>query len=136
MKIKKLIFFLTFLFITLFNFNVFSQNINLIDRWINEKQYSNINSVEFKNGNKAILYQGENQSPIFICVYDFTKRPIWVDMTVEKNGVEAKIFGLLDFINSDKIKLELFYGNFDEHPIAFSLAQTLQSQLYIFNRVK
>ncbi len=35
--------------------------------------------------------------------------------------VEAKIFGLLDFINSDKIKLELFSGNFDNHSIVFSL---------------
>lgn len=48
------------------------------------EDYSIINFIEFKNENKAILYQGENHSPTFRCVYDFTKRPIWIDMTVKK----------------------------------------------------
>lgn len=136
MKIKKQRFFFTTFFLTMFSFIVFSQDSRLIGMWTNDEDYSNITSVEFKNDSRLILYQGENQSPTFMCVFDFKKQPIWVDMNANKNGVEAKILGLLDFINLDKIKLELFYGNFEEHPNAFSLGETSQSQLYIFNRLK
>lgn len=136
MKIEiKEIFFLLLL-INLCNYNVFSQDSRLIGKWVNNEDFSNINYIEFKNDNIAILFQGEKQSPPFLFITDFTKEPVWINMKVEKNGIEAKILGLLHFINSDKIKIEFFHGEFEEQPTAFSLNKNSQSQLYIFNRLK
>ncbi|SNR29610.1 hypothetical protein [Flavobacterium sp. ov086] len=136
MKIKiKEIFFLSMIFVFC-DCYIYSQEIKLVGRWINSEEFASINSIEFSEDNLAVMFQNANASPTFSFITDFNKQPVWIDMTVVKNGHEVKILGLLDFINSDKIKMELFYGNLKEHPSSFSLISNSQSQLYIFNRVK
>ncbi|RUT70133.1 hypothetical protein D0817_13230 [Flavobacterium cupreum] len=136
MKIETKGIFFLLLLITTCNYNVFPQDSRLMGKWVNNEDYSDINYIEFKNENIVLLFQGEKQSPPFVFITDFTKEPVWINMKVEENGIEAKILGLLHFINPDKIKIEFFYGEFEEQPTDFSLNKNSQSQLYIFNRLK
>lgn len=136
MKIKiKKVFFFVFILLIIYS-NAYSQDNSLFGKWQNIEKSSNITSVEFKNDNTIIMFQEDKISPPFVYTIDYSKKPIWVDMSVEKNEVRATILGLLDYIDVDKIKIELFYGSFEDHPIHFSISETVFSQSYILNRIK
>ncbi|KQB39819.1 hypothetical protein [Flavobacterium aquidurense] len=130
---KKVIY---LLFIILSQYNVYSQNQDIFGRWNNVEREANISAIEFKSDNIAILFQGENTSPFFNFTLDNGKNPIWIDMLGEKDGVQVEIFGLLEFIDSDKIKIEMFNHIYKGHPDKFSSQESSMSQVYILNRVK
>lgn len=129
---KKIIYVL--LIIVISN-KVYSQDQDILGRWNNLDIDSNISVIEFNSRNIAILFHGENMSPPFSFILDRSKNPIWIDMRTEKDGIEAQIFGLLEFIDSDKIKIEMF-NNYGDHPDKFSIISSPMSQLYILNRMR
>lgn len=100
------------------------------------KKDSDITSIEFKQDNTAVMFQIEKVSPTFAFTVDYSKKPLWLDMIIVKDGVEAKLFGLVEFLETDKAKIELFYGNFKDRPTSFSVIPSVKSRVYNFTLKK
>ncbi|EKT4550717.1 hypothetical protein JE952_002371 [Flavobacterium psychrophilum] len=101
--------------------NCFSQSeTDIFGNWKN-KNNNYISQIEFKNDNTAILFSDNNlPSPPFEVKIDYTKKPIWVDLKLEKNGIVSVVFGLVEFIDNHTMKFELHLYPKDNHPINFS----------------
>jgi hypothetical protein len=101
--------------------NCFSQSEpDILGNWKNENN-NYISQIEFKNDNTAILFSENNlPSPPFEVKIDYTKKPIWVDLKLKKNGIVSVVFGLVEFIDNHTMKLELYLYPKDNHPINFS----------------
>lgn len=123
-----------YLIIILFFFNRgYSQEQKLYGEWQNDQKDSDITSIEFKQDNTAVMFQVEKVSPTFVFTVDYSKKPLWLDMIIEKDGLQAKLFGLVEFIEKDKVKIELFYGNVKDRPTLFSVIPSVKkSRVYNF----
>jgi hypothetical protein len=122
--------------IVLFFNQVYSQEQKLYGEWLNDQKDSDITSIEFKQDNTAVMFQVEKVSPTFAFTADYSKKPLWLDMIIVKDGVEAKLFGLIEFLETDKVKIELFYGNFKDRPTSFSVIPSVKSRVYNFTLKK
>ena len=101
--------------------NSYSQTNSIIGKWKNIGFKNSINGFEFKSDNTAVMYDEKNEaSPIFTLKIDESKKPIWLDMQLEKNDVLVKFYGLVEFKDSKTINLKIYRGNYEVHPVNFS----------------
>ena len=101
--------------------NSYSQTNNIIGKWKNIGIKNSINGFEFKSDNTAIMYDDKNDvSPVFTLKMDYSKKPIWLDMQLEKNGFFVEIYGLVEFKDTKTIKLKIYRGHYEIHPADFS----------------
>jgi hypothetical protein len=114
---KKII---TITFIFLLSFVSYSQNNNIIGKWLNEDDKNAISAIEFMADKTAKMYQNNNVSPTFIYMIDNTKTPSWINLSLEKDSIKVNLIGLFEFINTETIKLEFFYDEYSERPSAFT----------------
>jgi hypothetical protein len=106
--------------ILIISFSTYSQNEKIIGKWINTEDKNPVNAFDFNANNTAIMYNNNLPSPIFKLKIDSSKNPIWLDMSIEKEGVLVELYGLLEFIDEKTIRLKIYRGDYEKHPESFS----------------
>lgn len=100
--------------------NPYAQTNSIIGKWKNIGIKNSINGFDFKSDNTALMYdENNNASPIFTLKIDYSKKPIWLDMQLEKNGKFVEFYGLVEFKDSKTINLKIYRGHYEVHPVGF-----------------
>lgn len=97
-----------------------SKTVSLVGRWIGTDDTYETGGVEFfKNGTAKLYIQGQE---IFIDEYkaDFSKDPIWLDLTAKRGDQTATLHGLIAVISPTSIKWEVFLEGEETRPVKFS----------------
>ena len=99
--------------------NAQQKNNSIIGKWIGTDERSETGGIEFSNNNTAKLLMMGKEMPITEYKVDYSKNPIWVDLIVKKNGQTMTLFGLIEFIDPNTIRWEVF-PMANKRPITFS----------------
>jgi hypothetical protein len=105
---------------------------DLIGKWEGKDTRNEVGGLIFQKDNKAIvLAQGRNSPPMNYTT-DFTTNPVKIDLSVQPpNGGRINLKGLLQFIDDNTIKFEIFPGG--NRPNDFDLASS--DDIVILKRV-
>lgn len=106
MTMKKLLI-LIFLF-SIHLVNAQQKNNTIIGKWIGKDEKSETGGIQFSNNKTAKLLMMGKEMPITEYKVDYSKNPIWVDLIVKRNGKVMTLFGLIEFIDLNTIKWEVF----------------------------
>lgn len=99
--------------------NAQQKNNSIIGKWIGTDERSETGGIEFLNNKTAKLLMMGKEIPITEYKVDYSKNPIWVDLIVKRNGQTMTLFGLIEFIDSNTIRWEVF-PMANKRPITFS----------------
>jgi hypothetical protein len=114
---KKLL--ILIVFFTIHSAIAQQNNNSIIGKWIGQDERNETGGIEFlKNKTAKFLMMGK-EMPISDYKVDNSKNPIWVDLIVKKNGQIMTLYGLIEFIDSNTIRWEVF-PMANKRPIAFS----------------
>ncbi|MBS1523669.1 MAG: hypothetical protein JST50_21885 [Bacteroidetes bacterium] len=91
---------------------------DLLGKWEGKDSNSEVGGLFFLKNNKAILTARGSYSPAMNYTTDFTTNPVKIDLVVQNPKGRINIQGLLQFIDNNTIKFQLFPGgnrpgNFD-----------------------
>lgn len=92
---------------------------SIIGKWIGTDERSETGGIEFSNNKTAKLLMMGKEMPITEYKVDYSKNPIWIDFIIKRNRQTMTLFGLLEFLDSNTIKWEVF-PMADKRPISFS----------------
>lgn len=106
---------LSFLFI-LFSVSVFAQKPHtakdLLGKWEGKDSRSEVGGLFFLKNNKAIVNARGSYSPAMNYTADFASNPVKIDLSVQNpNGGHMNLKGLLQFIDNNTIKFQIFPGS-------------------------
>ena len=124
---------LSFLFTLVCLFG-FSQENNLIGIWENTSNDHIDEKYEFKENQTAIMIKEGNNSPPFSYTYDSSKTPHWLNLSVASEDFQMTMLGLVEFIDENTLKLELFPENESSHPASFTENGTSDDIAYVILR--
>lgn len=114
---KKLI---LLLIICAFNFiNAQEKTNSIIGKWIGVDERNESGVIEFLDNGKAKLSVMGREMPAGEYKTDFSKNPIWINITIKNKGKSMILYGLAKFIDKDTIKWEVF-PMLDKQPKDFS----------------
>lgn len=81
--------------------------------------------VDDKNGGLEVidsttifLVYGNNKLPVISYKADFTKSPAWFDFTIKDSARQISLKSLLQFVNDDMIRWQVFDG--ETRPVLFA----------------
>ena len=84
---------------------------DLIGKWEGKDTRNEAGGLIFLKGNKAIVAAGGRNSPAMNYTTDFTSNPVKIDLSVHPpNGGRINLKGLLQFIDDNTIKFQIFPG--------------------------
>ena len=92
---------------------------DLLGKWEGKDSRSEVGGLIFLKDNKAVVNARGSYSPAMDYKADFTTIPIKIDLSVQNpNGGRMNLKGLLQFIDNNTIKFQIFPGgsrpsNFD-----------------------
>ena len=109
----------------------FSQNTTLVGKWEVTSKDKQGEQFEFKNDKTAYMIKEGVPSPTFTYEFDTNKTPNWVDLTVEEEDFSMKMKGLIEFIDEDTVKLELFPEDGSERPSQFTPVEASNDIAYV-----
>ncbi len=95
--------------------SAFSQS-KIVGKWAGKDKNNLPTEFEFTQDNKVKILP---DFPEFTFVVDDEKNPHWIDLSATIEGSEMKVFGLVEFVSDNEIKLEFFF-NVDKHPGKFT----------------
>jgi hypothetical protein len=109
-------------FLILLSVSVFAQKPHtpndLIGKWEGKDSHSEVGGIFFLKGNKAILSARGTYSPAMTYTVDFKSNPIKIDLTTQSpTGTRMNMKGLLQFIDNNTLKFQVFPGS--ERPANF-----------------
>jgi hypothetical protein len=82
---------------------------DLIGKWEGKDSHSEVGGIFFLKGNKAILSARGTYSPAMSYTADFKSNPIKIDLVMQAaNGTRMSMKGLLQFIDNNTIKFQVF----------------------------
>ncbi|MES2239362.1 MAG: hypothetical protein V4497_03800 [Bacteroidota bacterium] len=84
------------------------RNNSIIGKWIGTDERSETGGIEFLNNKTAKLLMMGKEMPITEYKVDYSKNPVWIDFIIKRNGQTMTLYGLLEFIDSNTIKWEVF----------------------------
>ena len=109
----------------------FSQENKLIGKWVNSAENRQDEQFEFKENNTAYMIKEGIPSPLFKYKFDTNKSPNWVDLKVKEEDFQMTMQGLVEFIDEDTVKLELFPESESEHPSKFTPVETSNDVAFV-----
>ncbi len=115
----------------LFCFLGFSQEHQLIGKWSNTTDNNKGEKFEFRKDQTAIMTKEGTDSPPFKYSFNTKKTPNWVDLTIDEEDFKMTMQGLVEFIDENTVKLELFPETSGDHPSKFSLTTDSNDITYI-----
>lgn len=80
----------------------------LVGRWEAVQSRNAGGGIEVVDTSKIYLFFGEERKPLLSFEADFSKSPAWFDFTVKDTAGNIRLQSLLQFINDDLIKWQLF----------------------------
>ena len=84
---------------------------DLIGKWEGKDTRNEVGGLIFQKDNKAIVVAQGRNSPPMSYTTDFTSNPVKIDLSVQPpNGGRINLKGLLQFIDNNTIKFEIFPG--------------------------
>lgn len=99
--------------------NAQQKNNSIIGKWIGTDESNETGGIEFSNNKTAKLLMMGKEMPITEYKVDYSKNPIWVDLIVKRNGQTMTLFVLIEFIDPNTIRWEVF-PMANKRPITFS----------------
>jgi hypothetical protein len=103
---KKLL--ILIIFFTIHSANAQQNNNSIIGKWIGQDERSESGGIEFSINKTAKLLMMGKEMPITAYKVDYSKNPIWIDLIIKRNGQMMTLFGLLEFVDSNTIRWEVF----------------------------
>jgi hypothetical protein len=95
---------------------------DLLGKWEGKDSRSEVGGLFFLKDNKAILIFHGKYSPAMNYTTDFTTNPVKIDLVVQNADGRMNIKGLLQFIDNNTIKFQIFPGS--NRPNNFDLLYT------------
>lgn len=84
---------------------------DLIGKWEGKDTRNEVGGLIFLKDNKAIVAARGKNSPAMNYTTDFTSNPVKIDLSVQPpNGGRINLKGLLQFIDDNTIKFQVFPG--------------------------
>jgi len=85
---------------------------DLLGKWEGKDSHSEVGGLIFLKNNKAVVNARGSYSPAMDYTADFTTSPIKIDLSVQNpNGGRMNLKGLLQFIDNNTIKFQIFPGS-------------------------
>jgi hypothetical protein len=85
---------------------------DLLGKWEGKDSHSEVGGLFFLKNNKAIVNARGSYSPAMNYTADFTANPVKIDLSVQNpNGGRMNLKGLLQFIDNNTIKFQIFPGS-------------------------
>ena len=85
---------------------------DLIGKWEGTDTRSQLGGLFFLKGSKLILTMGGTYSPAMTYTADFKSNPIKIDLLMTNvNGIQTTMKGLLQFVDKNTIKFQIFPNN-------------------------